>query len=60
MALTNATLPYAVQIANKGWKKAMQENKEIALGANVINGKVTYKGVAQAFDLNYTPIDDLL
>jgi alanine dehydrogenase len=60
MALTNATLPYAVQIANKGWKKAMQENREIALGANVVNGKVTYKGVAQAFDLSYTPIDDLL
>jgi alanine dehydrogenase len=60
MALTNATLPYAVQIANKGWQKAMQENREIALGANVVNGKVTYNGVAQAFDLSYTPIDDLL
>jgi len=60
MALTNATLPYAVQIANKGWKKSMQENKEIAMGANVVNGKVTYKGVAQAFDLSYTPIGDLL
>jgi alanine dehydrogenase len=60
MALTNATLPYAVQIANKGWQKAMQENREIALGANVVNGKVTYKGVAQAFDLSYTPVDDLL
>ena len=60
MALTNATLPYAVQIANKGWKKAMQENKEIKLGANVVDGKVTFKGVAEAFDLEYTPIDDLL
>jgi len=60
MALTNATLPYAVQIANKGWKKSMHENKEIAMGANVVNGKVTYKGVAQAFDLSYTPIGDLL
>ncbi|MGD9366368.1 MAG: alanine dehydrogenase [Desulfobacteraceae bacterium] len=60
MALTNATLPYAVEIANKGWEKAMQENKEIKLGANVINGKVTYKAVAEAFDLGYTPIDDLL
>jgi alanine dehydrogenase len=60
MALTNATLPYAVEIANKGWKKAMQENKEIKLGANVINGKVTYEAVAEAFDLGYTPIDDLL
>ena len=49
LALTNATLPYAVEIANKGWKKAMQENKEIKRGANVIKGKVTYKAVAQAF-----------
>jgi alanine dehydrogenase len=53
LALTNATLPYAVQIANKGWKKAMQENEEIKLGANVIDGKVTYRGVADAFDLEY-------
>jgi len=60
MALTNATLPYAVEIANKGWKRAMTENEEIRLGANVINGKVTYKGVSDAFGLDYVPIDDLL
>jgi alanine dehydrogenase len=60
MALTNATLPYAVEIANKGWKKAMTESEEIKLGANVINGKVTYKAVADAFDLDYTPIEELL
>ena len=60
MALTNATLPYAVQIANKGWKKAMKENNEIKLGANVVNGKITYKGVAEAFGLEYVPIDGLL
>lgn len=60
LALTNATLPYALQIADKGWKRAMQENNEIKLGANVINGKVTYKAVAEAFGLEYTPIDDLL
>jgi alanine dehydrogenase len=60
LALTNATLPYAVEIANKGWKKAMTENNEIKLGANVINGNVTYKGVADAFDLEYVPIDGLL
>jgi alanine dehydrogenase len=60
MALTNATLPYAVQIANKGWEKAMKENPEIKLGANVIKGKVTYQGVADAFDLEYTPIEELL
>jgi alanine dehydrogenase len=60
MALTNATLPYAVEIANKGWKAAMKGNNEIKLGANVINGKITYKAVADAFDLGYTPIDELL
>jgi len=60
LALTNATLPYAVQIANKGWKRAMQENKEIRLGANVIDGKVTYQAVADAFGLEYTPIDTLI
>lgn len=59
-ALTNATLPYAIEIANKGWKKAMQENKEIMRGANVVNGEVTYKAVAEAFDLPYTPIDTFL
>jgi alanine dehydrogenase len=60
MALTNATLPYAVEIANKGWKAAMQESNEFKLGANVIDGKITYKAVADAFGLDYTPIDELL
>jgi len=60
MALTNATLPYALQIANKGWKKAMQENEEIKLGANVINGMITYKAVAEAFNLEYTNISGLI
>lgn len=60
MALTNATLPYALQIANKGWKKSMEENREIRLGANIVQGKVTYQAVADAFDLSYQPIEDLL
>jgi alanine dehydrogenase len=60
LALTNATLPYAVEIANKGWKKAFKENPEIKLGANVVDGKVTYKSVADAFGLKYVPIDSLL
>jgi alanine dehydrogenase len=59
-ALTNATLPYALEIANKGWKKAMQDNKEIKLGANVIRGKVVYKAVADAFGLDYTPVENFL
>ncbi|MDT8377677.1 MAG: alanine dehydrogenase [Desulfotignum sp.] len=60
IALTNATLPYAIQIANKGWKKAMQDSREIKRGANVIKGKVTYQAVAQAFDLDYTPVEEFL
>jgi alanine dehydrogenase len=59
-ALTNATLPYAIEIANKGWKKAMVENKEIKLGANVVDGKITYRAVADAFNLPYTEIDTVL
>ena len=60
VALTNATLPYALEIANKGWKRAMLENNEIKLGANVINGHVTYQAVADAFGLEYTDIDSFL
>ena len=60
LALNNATLPYVAEIAGKGWKKAMNENPEIRAGANVVEGKVTYKGVAEAFGLKYEPIDRLL
>jgi len=60
IALTNATLPYAVEIADKGWRLAMKWNEEIKLGANVVDGHVTYKAVAEAFDLEYSPIDALL
>lgn len=60
MALTNATLPYAVQIANKGWKKSAQENHGIKTGLNIVHGKVTYKGVADAFGLDYTPVEEVL
>jgi alanine dehydrogenase len=60
MALTNATLPYALQIANNGWKLSMQKNSEIKAGANVVQGKITCQAVAKAFDLEFTPIDSLL
>ena len=60
LALTNATLPYAVEIANKGWKKAMKENPEIKRGANVIQGQITFKGVADAFGMKFTDIEKLL
>ncbi|MBK8053085.1 MAG: alanine dehydrogenase [Saprospiraceae bacterium] len=60
IALTNATLPYALQLADKGWKKACQDNKELKLGLNVVNGKVVYKGVADAFGLEYTDVSAVL
>jgi alanine dehydrogenase len=60
LALNNATLPYAVEIANKGWKKAMQENPEIKRGANVVSGHVTYKGVADTFGFEHVNIDKLI
>ena len=60
LALNNATLPYIAEIANKGWKMAMKENPEIRSGANVVEGKVTYKGVAEAFGLKPEPISRFL
>jgi len=60
IALTNATLPYAIQLANKGWQKACNENKSLKLGLNVINGKVVYKGVADAFNLKLHDVEEFL
>jgi alanine dehydrogenase len=53
LALTNATLPYALQLANKGWKKALRENPALLKGLNVAEGKVTYKAVADAFGMEF-------
>jgi alanine dehydrogenase len=60
LALTNATLPYAIEIASKGWKKACRENPEITAGANVVLGQVTYNRVAEAFGLDWTEISSLI
>ncbi|MFO7569264.1 MAG: alanine dehydrogenase [Smithellaceae bacterium] len=60
LALSNATLPYALEIATRGWRQAMRENREILWGANVVSGCVTYRGVADAFGLRHTPIESLL
>ena len=60
MALTNATLPYALEIADKGWEGAIRENPEIQSGANIIRGKITHKGVSDAFGLTYTPALDMV
>ena len=55
LALTNATLPYAMQLANKGWRRALTENPALLKGLNVAQGKVTYEGVAEAFGMEYHP-----
>jgi alanine dehydrogenase len=60
LALTNATLPYAVEIADKGWREAFDSNPEIRAGANVVQGKVTCKGVAEAFNLKYEAVESLI
>lgn len=60
VALTNATLQYAVEIANKGYREAIKTNPEIRLGLNIIDGKITYKGVADAFGFEYTSVDKAL
>lgn len=51
LALTNATLPYAVQLADKGWRKACAEDEALYKGLNIIDGKVVYPAVAEAFGL---------
>jgi alanine dehydrogenase len=59
-ALTNATLPYAMKIADQGWKKVALSDPGVRAGLNVVCGKVTYAGVADAFGLEYTPVEDVL
>ncbi len=60
LALTNNTLPYALRIANKGWKKALIDEVPLRKGANVLEGKVVYKAVADTFDLPYVPVEEAL
>lgn len=60
LALTNATLPYALEIANKGWRRAARENREIKPGLNVVAGQVTCKGVADAFNMEFVEPDRVL
>ena len=56
LALTNATLPYALQLADKGWHKACADNEELRKGLNVVEGKVVYREVAEAWGLPYEPL----
>lgn len=59
-ALTNVTMPYALEIANKGWKKAILENEALALGVNAVNGHMVYRAVAEAHGLTYIPLREAI
>src|SRR5437764_14520193 len=59
-ALTNATLPYVEAIAEQGLARAVARDRSLARGVNVLDGKITYEPVAEAHDLDYTPLDDVL
>ncbi|AEF94979.1 alanine dehydrogenase [Desulfotomaculum nigrificans CO-1-SRB] len=59
-ALTNVTLPYALKLANKGYQQAIKEDLALAKGVNVIDGRVTYKSVAEGLGLPYTPLNQVI
>ena len=60
LALTNATFPYALQLANKGWRRALKENSALKKGLNVVEGVLTYRAVAEAFGLPFSDPDSYL
>jgi alanine dehydrogenase len=60
LALTNATFPYATRLARLGWKEASRQDRALALGLNVVEGKVVYGGVAEAFGMPLTALDEVL
>ncbi|NLL80774.1 MAG: alanine dehydrogenase [Tissierellia bacterium] len=60
LALTNVTLNYAIKIANKGWKQALKDDIALAKGANVAEGKVVYKPIADTFEMEYTSLEEIV
>ncbi len=60
LALTNVTLPYAIQLANRGWQKACQRDNALKLGLNTIGGHVVYEGVATSLGYDYVSPDSLM
>ena len=57
LALTNATLPYAIKLADKGWKQACKEDSALLQGVNIVGGKIVFPAVAEAFGLEYTKLE---
>jgi alanine dehydrogenase len=60
LALTNATLPYVLKLANKGYRRALKETQALFNGLNIIDGKVTHRKVAEAFGLEYHPAESII
>ncbi|MCH7857986.1 MAG: alanine dehydrogenase, partial [Gemmatimonadetes bacterium] len=60
LALTNATLPYALMLADLGWRGACLRDPALALGVNIVDGRVTYPGVAEALSLDYSDVQAFL
>lgn len=60
LALTNATYAYALQLATYGWKEACKRNHELKRGLNIVHGKIVFKGVAEAFNYPYSPLEEVL
>ena len=60
MALNKATLPLLIKIADQGYKKTLKENKNYLAGLNIYKGKITFKGVSEAFKLDYTPASEAI
>jgi alanine dehydrogenase len=60
LALTNATFPYLMQLADKGWGAACRADESLSMGVNAVGGKLTYRAVADAFGLEYTPLREVL
>jgi len=60
LALTNATITYALALAGKGYARAIREHPGIAAGANIVQGTITHEEVAQAFGLSHVPVLELL
>ncbi len=60
IALTNATLPYVIQLANQDWRTACQTDPKLRLGLNIVRGQVVYRAVAEAFNLDFVPVEAIL
>ena len=59
LGLTNVTLPYAVALANKGWKQAIKDDSELKMGLNIALGTIVYEDVATAFNMKWEGVESV-